>query len=239
MLVHPPAILLSPPLEYESPTKARGKTVGGDLRLGEVVPSPVNIYPVLTQGQLPLFSPDMRIPCTRLCEFAWGATSEGEHGGTIGGGAPIATAVGAVVNAELSAEFKQTMKNWANFGKVDIEVVQPSQGYIEAVLALPDVEGYIERQRPLFGFPIQWTLFVLMGLMIARADGTVGSRLLSHNNYRGPRQGASQRHITVSEETDNSVCDLCEQYTERCWNDNTNYTSRTSGLGLRGWPGVS
>ncbi|KAI1739863.1 hypothetical protein F4680DRAFT_420329 [Xylaria scruposa] len=135
------------PPEYASPSKARGKTASGDLRLGDVVPSPANIYPILTQGTLPLFSPDMRISSTQLCEFSWDNTSERGSGGTIGGGVPIAAAAGAVVNAELTTEFRKTVTNWANFSKVDIEVVQPSRSYIEEVLALPDVKDYVEGEQ--------------------------------------------------------------------------------------------
>ncbi|KAI0184664.1 hypothetical protein EV127DRAFT_464313 [Xylaria flabelliformis] len=173
------------PPEYASPSKARGKTVTGDLRLGDIVPSPANIYPILTQGALPLFSPDMRISSTQLCEFVWDTTSERENGGTIGGGVPIAAAAGAVVNAEISAEFKKTVTNWANFSKVDIEVVQPSRSYIEEVLALPDVKDYVEGNKFPLPFLNKWTVFVVTGLMIARTGGTIGSSQTTTHGFSG------------------------------------------------------
>ncbi|KAI1131557.1 hypothetical protein F5Y10DRAFT_233541 [Nemania abortiva] len=172
----------SPP-EYESPTRARGKTVRGDLRLGDVVPSPTNIYPILTQGTLPLFGVDMRISSTQLCEFAWDAAGERGSGGAVGGGAPIAAAIGATVNAELSVEFKKTMRSWANFERVDVEVVQPSRAYIDEVLAMPDVKSHID--NPPLRSLNRWTVFVVTGLMIARAGGTAGSSQTSSQGFSG------------------------------------------------------
>ncbi len=171
------------PPEYASPTRAGGKTVGGDLRLGDVVPSPKDIYPILTQGQLPIFTPDMRISPSQLCEFTWDTKSEKENGGTIGAGAPIAAVAGATVNAELKVEFKKTMQNWGKFKTVDTEVVQPSRIYIDAVLAQPDVKDHIEQQKVLF--LNQWTVFVVTGLMIARAGGSIGSSESSSNTFGG------------------------------------------------------
>ncbi|KAI1278568.1 hypothetical protein F5Y07DRAFT_397593 [Xylaria sp. FL0933] len=132
------------PPEYESPTRARGKTVGGDLRLGDVVPSPANISIPFSRRGSYLSSASTCASRARDCASSHGALqARGNTAGQWGGV--------AVVNAELSAEFKQTVKNWKNFGKVDIEVVRPSRGYIEEVLTLPAVKEYIERQKPLFG----------------------------------------------------------------------------------------
>ncbi|EHK41815.1 hypothetical protein TRIATDRAFT_302204 [Trichoderma atroviride IMI 206040] len=161
------------PPKYTTPSRAGGVTVEGDLRLGDVVPSPNNIYPVVTQGKLPRFPIEMRITSTQDCEFHWAIESEREDGGIIGGGAPVAAPIGAALNAEFSAEFKGTMKRWAKFKTLDTEKVQPSRAYIDRVLALPDVKEYIEHHK----LPVlnQWTVYVVTGLMIARAGGTIGS----------------------------------------------------------------
>lgn len=161
------------PPKYEKPSRAGGVTVEGDLRLGDVVPGPKNIYPVLTQGKLPRFPIEMRISSTQDCEFDWAIESEREDGGIIAGGAPVAAAIGATLNTEFSAEFKRTMKRWAKFKTLDTEKVQPSRAYIDRVLALPDVKDYIEQHK----LPVlnQWTVYIVTGLMIARAGGTIGS----------------------------------------------------------------
>lgn len=161
------------PPKYTTPSRAGGVTVEGDLRLGDVVPSPNNIYPVLSQGKLPRFSIEMRITSTRNCEFDWAIEREREDSGIIAGGAPMAAAIGATLNAEFSAEFKRTMKRWAKFKTLDTEKVQPSRTYINQVLALPDVQDYIEQHK--LSVLNRWTVYVVTGLMIARAGGTIGN----------------------------------------------------------------
>lgn len=115
----------------------------------------------------------MRITSTQDCEFDWAIEGEREDSGIIAGGAPVAAAIGATLNAEFSAEFKGTMKRWAKFKTLDTEKVQPSRAYIDRVLALPGVKEYIDQHK----IPVlnQWTVYVVTGLMIARAGGTIGS----------------------------------------------------------------
>ncbi|RYC79486.1 hypothetical protein BFJ63_vAg17632 [Fusarium oxysporum f. sp. narcissi] len=98
------------PPEYASQSKAGGKS-NGDPRLGDVVPSPKSLYPIITGGPLPVFTPDMRISSSQFCEFSWDMTKSHEGDVTVGGGTQIANAVGATINAEIKAEFRRTMKN--------------------------------------------------------------------------------------------------------------------------------
>ncbi|OTA94290.1 hypothetical protein M434DRAFT_394842 [Hypoxylon sp. CO27-5] len=172
------------PPEYAFPTKAGGKTIRGNLRLGDVVPSPKNIYPILTQGELPLFSREMDITSSQS-KLDWASKAGIENSGMIGGGAPIAAAAGVTVDAKLSAVFKSTMNNWANFETVDTEVVQPSSSYIDQVLAQPEVKDRIDQQiwLPFFN---KWTVYIVTGLMIGRTGGTVGS---SESNSQGIEGG--------------------------------------------------
>ncbi|KAJ1322997.1 hypothetical protein MN608_11851 [Microdochium nivale] len=160
------------PPQYSSPTRALGKTTSGDLRLGDAVTSPAALYPLLSQGTLPLFTIDMRISSTQLCEFEWAASSERGIGGSVAAGAPVATAAGITLGAELTAEFKKTVGTWAKFAAVDTEVVQPSRTYIDKLIAMPEVQEHIKHQNKLR--LNQWTIYVVTGLMIARAGGTVG-----------------------------------------------------------------
>lgn len=172
----------TPPV-YTTPSRAGGQTVSGNLRLGDVVPSPKNIYPVLTQGTLPRFGREMRIAPTPLGEFKWDQTCEREDGAQAGAGAPIAAAAGATLSAEIGAEFKRTMKTWANFKTLDIEVVQPSTTYIDEVIAQSDVQNYIEQHKtPLVN---RWTVYVVIGLMIARAGGSIGSSETNSQIFHG------------------------------------------------------
>lgn len=85
----------------------------------------------------------------------------------------MGAATGITVGAELDAEFKKTTRNWAEFASLDTEVVQPSRAYIDQLLALPDVQEHIGRDsKARLG---SWSVYVVTGLMIARAGGTVGS----------------------------------------------------------------
>lgn len=161
----------SPP-SYEKLSKAGGKAEG-PLRLGDVVPSPKDLYPILTQGPLPVFSPAMRISTTKLCEFSWKTSTTKDNEALIEAGAPIATEVDSVVKTKLKSAFMSTMENWAEFKTMEHEIVQPSKLYIDGVLAIEDVNDCINQQKwPLLN---QWTVYVVTGLMIARAGGKIGS----------------------------------------------------------------
>ncbi|KAK1706681.1 hypothetical protein BDP67DRAFT_476031 [Colletotrichum lupini] len=168
---------------YTNTSRAGGQTESGNLRLGDVVPSPDNIYPVLTQGTLPFFGREMRITQTQLGEFKWDQTHERQDGANAGAGAPVAAAAGATLSAEISAEFKRTMKTWANFNTLDTEVVQPSNTYIDQVIAHSEVQNYIEQHKTL---PLdRWTVYVVIGLMIARAGGSIGGSKANSQTFHG------------------------------------------------------
>lgn len=172
----------NPPV-YTTPSRVGGQTVSGNLRLGDVVPSPKNIYPVLTQGPLPRFGREMRITPTQLGEFEWERAREREDGANAGAGAPIAAAAGVTVGAEIGAEFKRTMKTWASFKTLDMEVVQPSTAYIDEIITQSDVQSHIEQHKvPLLD---RWTVYVVIGLMIARAGGTIGTSETNSQAFHG------------------------------------------------------
>lgn len=168
--------------QYATLSRAGGKAEG-DLRFGDVVPSPKDLYPVLTQGTLPLFSPEMRISLSKVCKFTWEAITGHEGEATIGGGAPIAAAAGITVNAELKTTFKRTMKNWAQFETLDTEIVQPTKAYINQILEKEPVRDHVDQQKiPLLN---QWTIYMITGLMIARVGGTIGHSESSSTGYAG------------------------------------------------------
>ncbi|KAI3571002.1 hypothetical protein IWW34DRAFT_773241 [Fusarium oxysporum f. sp. albedinis] len=104
------------PPEYASQNKAGGKS-NGDPRLGDVVPIPKGLYPILTRSPLPVSTPDMRISSSQFCEFSWDMTKSHEGDVTVGSGTPIANAVGATINAEIKAEFRRNktplLDRWA------------------------------------------------------------------------------------------------------------------------------
>ncbi|KAJ0126473.1 Uncharacterized protein HZ326_30425 [Fusarium oxysporum f. sp. albedinis] len=79
------------PPEYASQSKAGGKS-NGDPRLGDVVPIPKGLYPILTRSPLPVSTPDMRISSSQFCEFSWDMTKSHEGDVTVGSGTPIANA---------------------------------------------------------------------------------------------------------------------------------------------------
>ncbi|KAF4428916.1 hypothetical protein F53441_14029 [Fusarium austroafricanum] len=206
------------PPQYATLSKAGGKAEG-DLRLGDVVPSPKDLYPILTKGPLPLFGPDMRISSSQFCDFSWDTTKEREGDATVGGGAPIATAVGATVNAEVKAEFKRTMKNWVNYETMDIEIVQPSTAYIKAVLNKEDVKNHIDQKKiPLLD---RWTVYVVTGLMIGRAQGTVGNSTSSSTGFGGGPEvdvpGVASAKLNASIKNSNETSKSVQVQGDRIW----------------------
>ncbi|KAJ4016198.1 hypothetical protein NW752_003322 [Fusarium irregulare] len=207
----------TPPV-YALPSKAGGKCEG-DLRLGDIVPTPRNLYPVLTKGPLPLFTPDMRISTTEICDFSWDITREREGDTTLGGGAPAAVAAGATMNAEVKGAFKRTMKDWVKYEAMDMEIVQPSKMFINAVLEKEDVKDYIDRHRT----PIldQWTVYIVTGLMIGRASGTVGNSALSSNTIGGGPEldipGIVNARANASITSSNEVSKSASVQGDRIW----------------------
>ncbi|KAG5790724.1 hypothetical protein H9Q69_010218 [Fusarium xylarioides] len=66
---------------------------------------------------------------------------------------------------------------------MDIEIVQPSTAYIKAVLKKEDVQNYIDQQKiPLLD---RWSVYMVTGLMIGRASGTVGNSMSSSKGFGG------------------------------------------------------
>ncbi|KAF5572635.1 hypothetical protein FPCIR_14218 [Fusarium pseudocircinatum] len=206
------------PPEYAVTSKAGGRAEG-DLRLGDVVPSPKDLYPILTKGSLPLFGPDMRISSSQFCGFSWHNTKEREVGATVGGGAPIASAVGATINAEVETEFRRTMENWVEYETMDIEIVQPSTAYITAVLKKEDVQNHINQQKiPLLD---RWSVYVVTGLMIGRASGTVGNSISSSKGFGGGPEvdipGIANAKITASAKSSNETTKSTQIQGDRIW----------------------
>ncbi|KAG4295228.1 hypothetical protein FPRO06_01812 [Fusarium proliferatum] len=206
------------PPEYATTSKAGGKAEG-DLRLGDVVPSPKDLYPILTKGPLPLFGPDMRISSSQFCGFSWHTTKEREGGATVGGGAPIANAVGATVNAEVETEFRRTMERWVDYETVDIEIVQPSTAYIQAVLKKEDVQNYIDQQKmPLLD---RWSVYVVTGLMIGRASGIVGNSMSSSKGFGGGPEvdipGIANAKFNASTRSSNETTKSAQVQGDRIW----------------------
>ncbi|KAG5762508.1 hypothetical protein H9Q72_009387 [Fusarium xylarioides] len=198
--------------------KAGGKAEG-DLRLGDVVPSPKDLYPILTKGPLPLFGPDMRISSSQFCGFSWHTTKEREGGATVGGGAPIANAVGATVNAEVETEFRRTTENWVEYETMDIEIVQPSTAYTKAVLKKEDVQNYIDQQKiPLLD---RWSVYMVTGLMIGRASGTVGNSMSSSKGFGGGPEvdipGIAKAKMTASVKSSDETTKSVQVQGDRIW----------------------
>ncbi|KAF5962662.1 hypothetical protein FBULB1_13948 [Fusarium bulbicola] len=205
------------PPEYATTSKAGGKAEG-DLRLGDVVPSPKDLYPILTKGPLPLFGPNMRISSSQFCGFSWRTTKEREGGATVGGGAPIANAVGATVNMEVETEFRRTMESWVEYETMDIEIVQPSTAYIKAVLKKEDVQSHIDQQKiPLLD---RWSVYVVTGLMIGRASGTVGNSMSRSKGFGGGPEdipGIANAKITASAKSSNETTKSAQVQGDRIW----------------------
>ncbi|KAF4957459.1 hypothetical protein FGADI_3095 [Fusarium gaditjirri] len=206
------------PPEYATPSKAGGKAEG-DLRLGDVVPSPKQLYPILTKGPLPVFGPDMRISSSQFCGFSWQTTKEREGNATVGGGAPIANTVGATVNAEIETNFRRTMESWVDYETMDIEIVQPSTAYIKAVLQKEDVKNHIDQQK----FPLldRWSVYVVTGLMIGRASGTVGNSMANSKGFGGGPEvdipGIANAKLTASVKSSNEITKSTQVQGDRIW----------------------
>ncbi|KAH6887069.1 hypothetical protein B0T10DRAFT_443307 [Thelonectria olida] len=209
--------IFSPP-EYTRPRRARGEA-NGPLRLGDIVPSPTDLYPIITQNApLPTFPADMRIWDAPFGDFQWEASSGSGIDVSAGGGAPIATAAGITVDAGVRATFQKTMKSWANFEKMDIEFMQPSTSYIDQVLATDAVQAWINQYKE----PItnKWSVFVVTGLMIARG-GSVGhsdskSRTLG-TNAQTDISGVANAHFDISRSRDHENSLSLSLTTDRIW----------------------
>ncbi|KAM4055140.1 hypothetical protein HRG_005947 [Hirsutella rhossiliensis] len=207
------------PPEYATPSKAGGKAEG-PLRLGDAVPSPKCLYPILTQGPLPLFTPDMRISSTHFCDFTWDTLSERQGDAAVGAGAPLATAaVGATVYAGVKAEFKRTIKDWAKFEAMDTEIVQPSKAYINAMLEKEGVKDHMDQNKTLL--LDRWAVYVVTGLMIARAGGTICSSVSSSTGLgAGPSldvAGVANATLRASDKSSNSRIKSTAFQGDRIW----------------------
>ncbi|KAK7943832.1 uncharacterized protein PG986_012945 [Apiospora aurea] len=199
--------------------RARGEADGA-LRLGDIVPTPNTIYPILTQPHDQLrFPVGMRIRIVSYGNFQWESSSGNSLAGAAGGGAPIAAAAGVTIDAKVGAEFQNTVANWANFEHMDVESMQPSTGYIEDVLATELLQQWINHhQNPITR---SWTVYMMIGLMIARGTGSVGhsdarSRGFSSNGA-SDLPGVANANIDASYSREHGNSMSVDLSTDRVW----------------------
>ncbi|KAK8014838.1 hypothetical protein PG990_008134 [Apiospora arundinis] len=207
------------PPQYKRPNRARGEA-DGSLRLGDIVPAPTEIYPIITQPDDLLPFPFAMKIRTAPCEgLAWESSSGNSIAGAAGAGAPIAAAAGVMINGQVGAGFRDTVTNWAKFEHMDVEVIQPSTGYVDDVLATEPLQQWIKHHKnPFTG---SWTVYMIIGLMISRGKGSVGrsdatSRELS-SQAGTDLPGVANANIDASFSKDRGNTLSMELTTDRIW----------------------
>jgi hypothetical protein len=134
-------------------------------------------------GPLP-YPPEMPVSHGEQWDMSWQVGNERNVGLLVKIGAPVAGMVGATVNADAEAAFKNSVANYWNFDKLDTYMVQPWDSYIADSLKDAGVATHI-KNTSLFG---TWEVHMISGIVVAR--GATMNREVTHAKQLGAGGGA-------------------------------------------------
>ncbi|KAK6337070.1 hypothetical protein TWF718_009856 [Orbilia javanica] len=144
----------------------KGKPTG-PISLGHVIRDLKHLDQVINAEYVEPFTRAMQIHQTKMQNFQWNHTEEGERALEASVGVPVPPAPGLTVNASIGFAFRKSVKNYWEFEHLDRYIVQPTQPYLNECLESEEVSKYVERSQK-FGF---WSFFMITGLIIARGGG--------------------------------------------------------------------
>ncbi|CAG1967415.1 unnamed protein product [Fusarium graminearum] len=147
----------------------------GPILLGHFIPDLDHLDQVINRSAIHPFPPSMDIWPSRTVEFEW-ADSKSSHVGASGSVAiPTHATAGLTLKASARVAFRQSVENFAKFDSLDSYIVNPTNAYIHKCIQNGPVAEYIAAK----GMPGTYKLFMITGIMIARAART------SHKEEKG------------------------------------------------------
>ncbi|KXH42601.1 hypothetical protein CSIM01_09563 [Colletotrichum simmondsii] len=170
-----------PAPEYAQPNMARGKAVG-PIQLGHIIPRLKDIDQVInSSGPHPL-PRDVRIWPTVDKNFNWTETRDSETNAKTTANIPLLSAPGLSAQGDIQLAFKKTVNNFAQFDRLDRQIIQPTKTYIDQSLKARQVSNYIEDHKSSILDVSAWKLAVSQ---LATAEATIQSSSSNGSSIAG------------------------------------------------------
>lgn len=156
-----------PPPTFDSMGTA---TETGPICLGHFVSDLSRIDFPINRGEIEPFPRSMPVYSTTAHLFKWEDSQGSEHGGALGGGAPVLGAAGVPVTAkaDIKAVFKATVSSFEAYERLDTYLVQVNRSYIADCLENEKMAQH-KKDNAIFG---KWSMFMITGLKVARSGSS-------------------------------------------------------------------
>ncbi|KAF4784568.1 hypothetical protein HER10_EVM0009779 [Colletotrichum scovillei] len=208
-----------PAPKYATPNMARGKAEG-PIQLGHIIPRLKDIDQVInSSGPNPL-PRDVRIWPTVDKNFNWAETRDSETNAKTAADIPLLSAPGLSAQGDIQLAFKKTVNNFAQFDKLDRQIIQPTKTYIDQSLRSPQVSDYIEEHKSSILELSAWKLYMISGIMIARGGRTERAETKHSRANIGPKIAISElatTEATIQSSSSNSSSMTGEHVTDFVW----------------------
>ncbi|KAJ3960849.1 hypothetical protein N0V92_002465 [Colletotrichum tropicale] len=124
----------------------------------------------INRGEIEPFPRSMQVHYKTDQFFKWEESQGSEHGGALGGGAPVLGAAGVPITAkaDIKAVFKATVSSFEVYERLDTYLVQVNRSYIADCLENEKIAQHT-KDRAIFG---KWSMFVITGLKVARSGSS-------------------------------------------------------------------
>jgi len=179
--------------EYPPPTEESMGTSEetAPLCLGHFIADLKHIDFPLNRDAIAEFPASMPVFHTTAIHFHWHDSQRSRTGGSLGGGAPIPAAAGAVtVNASVELAFARTLRNHEEYERMDSYIVQPNKAYVAECLEQDELAEFTAGR-------LAWSMFMITGLRVARK----GKRSVEESSHREGNGGPEVSLPTVASAT--------------------------------------
>jgi hypothetical protein len=110
----------------------------GPIKLGQMIENPTEPHQVIDFSGSAPFPVDMPVIPSFEEDFSWDITH-----GSDGHAALSAQMDGLPVSGTVRAEFKRSTRNWAEFERLETQLIVPTQEYVRESMARPAVKEFL------------------------------------------------------------------------------------------------
>jgi len=151
--------------DYPPPPEAailRGCTgVEAPICLGHIIEDLKSLNFAMNPDTIEPLPRNMRVFPTRMIDFRWDDARSQERSVDVGASAPVATAAGVTLGADIKLAFSKSVGSHEEYERLDKYIVQPTQSYITDCLDEEPFASYTKGRTT-------WSIFMVTGLCVAR-----------------------------------------------------------------------
>ncbi|KAK1831857.1 hypothetical protein QBC39DRAFT_306108 [Podospora conica] len=142
------------------PSMAFGRAQG-PLRLGHLLPGPKSVDSIINTDGVLDFPKDMRITKKNTANFRF--SRQVDHDVGVDTNLKLPTCTATPVAADTGVLFNKVMGETWDIERLETQITQPTQAYIQKCLQTPEVASWVARNKSLGA----WKAYIVTGLMIA------------------------------------------------------------------------